>query len=66
MTRPSGTWAHRVVGLGLKTMLLTMPPFFSAKGLCFFSWGKYGVSKPCMWKVERTGRLNVYIENVVR
>ena len=35
MTRPSGPWAHRVVGLGLKTMLLTMPPFFSAK-VCVF------------------------------
>ena len=66
MMRAKRALTHRVLGLGLKTTVLTMPPFSMAKGLCFFSRRKYGASKPSVWKVERTRRINVFIERAVR
>ena len=45
-------------------MVLTMPPFFSAEGWCFFSREKYGAFKPLVEKVERTRRINASIERV--
>ena len=34
-----------------KSHVLTMPPFFSAEGWCFFSRRKYGAFKPLVDKV---------------
>ena len=51
-----------MVGLGLKAIVLTMPCFSSAKGLRFFSREKYYASSPRVVKVERTWKINAYIE----
>ena len=40
MVGPRGCWAYRVVGLGLKATVLTMPPFFFIGGLCPSRRGK--------------------------
>ena len=41
-----------------------MSPFFPAEGWYFFSREKYGAFKPCVEKVEGTGRINACIERV--
>ena len=46
-----------MVGLDLKTMVLTMPPFPSVGILCFFSWGKYCVLNLRCEKLKGLGKL---------
>ena len=48
-------------------MVLTMPPFSPIIILCYFSrGGKYYVFKSWVRKIEMIGRINAYIERVVR
>ena len=49
--------AHQVVGLGLKTTVLTMSPFSPAEGLYFFNQGKYGALNLVCGKLRGMGEL---------
>ena len=53
--KPNEPWAYGVIGV--KTMVLKMPPFSSIGILCFFQLGKILCSKPQVWKVGNTGKL---------